>query len=117
MDVVLGGVCEEVDAALELLQELRVPPWGDGLDCGVKSYSAHLEADLIVALAGGSVGYVLGTFSLGDSDLSFGDQRAGDGGAEQVSALVDGVALHGGEDEVWCKKQKVSANRGSFGML
>ena len=37
---------------------------------------------------------------LGDLDEALGDERAGDGGAEEVVALVDGVGLHHREDEI-----------------
>jgi hypothetical protein len=36
----------------------------------------------------------------GDLDQPLGDQRAGDGGAEQVDAFVDGIGAEHREDEV-----------------
>ena len=81
MDVVLSSVGEEINTSLELFKELRVSPRCDGFDSGIKSNSTHLESDLIIAFAGSTVRYVLGTLSLGDSDLGFGDKRTGDRGA------------------------------------
>ena len=42
----------------------------------------------------------VGPFDLGDLHLPLGDQRPGDGGAEQVVPLVDGVGAEHREDEV-----------------
>lgn len=78
MDVVLGSVSEEIDTALELLEELRVSPWSNGLDSGIKGNGAHLKSDLIVSLACCSVRDILSSLGLGNSDLSLRDQRTSD---------------------------------------
>ena len=67
---------------------------------GFKRVIAELEADLVVALAGGAVGHRVGADLLGDLDLLLGDQRAGDGGAEQIQALVLRVGAEHREDVV-----------------
>ena len=99
-DVVLLAVGQQVLAALEALDELGVAPGGDHLGLGHEGLGAHLEADLVVALAGGAVAEVRGSFLVGDADHLLGDAGAGDGGAEQVARLVDGVALDGLKDVV-----------------
>ena len=52
---------------------------------------AEFEADLVVAFAGGAVGTASAPVT-GDLDLALGDQRTGDGGAQQVFAFINGVA-------------------------
>ena len=42
----------------------------------------------------------LGPFLAGYLHQFFGDQRAGQGGAQQIILFIGGVALHGGEDEI-----------------
>ncbi len=62
---------------------------------------AELETDLVVPLAGGAVGDRVGPLDPGDLHLPLGDQGAGDGGAEQVVPLVDGVGAEHRVDEVF----------------
>ena len=77
----------------QLLAGVQVPlaPGRDHLDARGQRVGAQLEAHLIVALAGGAVGDGVGAGLGGDLHQALGDQRPGDGGAEQVLALVDGV--------------------------
>jgi hypothetical protein len=84
------------------LAGLEVPfaPGGDDLDVRLEGVVAELEADLIVALAGGAVGDRGRAHLAGDLDLALGDEGAGDAGAQQVLALVQGVGAEHGEDEV-----------------
>ena len=96
-DAVLGAVRQQVGPALEALDELGVPPGGDGLDPRVEGLGAHLEADLVVPLPGRAVGNVRRPLLLGDADHLLGNAGAGDGGAQEVPPLVDGVALDGVE--------------------
>jgi hypothetical protein len=95
-DAVLGGVGHQ------LLAREQVPfaPGRDDLDVRVQGVGAELEADLVVALAGGAVGDGIGAGLGGDLDQALGDQRPGDGGAEQIFALVDGVGAEHRVDEV-----------------
>ena len=60
----------------------------------------QLEADLVVALAGGAVGDGGRAFLQGDLDHALGDERARDGRPEEVLAFVDRVGAHHREDEV-----------------
>ncbi len=77
----------------QLLAGAQVPfaPGGDDRDVGLEGVVAELEPDLIVPLAGGAVADGIRADALGDLDLLLGDERPGDGGAEQVDALVDRV--------------------------
>ena len=77
----------------------RLPPDSSAGQWG-ESGASHLEADLVVALAGGAVGDVGGALGVRDLDLALGDARARHGGAEQVAALVQGVGLDALEDVV-----------------
>src|SRR6185437_2786922 len=58
------------------------------------------EADLIVALAGGTVTDGVGADLAGDLDLPFGDQRPGDGRSEQIVPFVLRVGAEHREHEV-----------------
>lgn len=55
------------------------------------THSPDLEAHLVVALAGGAMGHSVRAHLLGNLNLALGDQRARDGGAQQVGALVQRV--------------------------
>ena len=84
------------------LARIDVPltPGRDDPDAGIVRVVAELEAHLVVALAGGTVGNRIGAGFARDLDLPPGDERPRDGGAEQVDALVDGVGPEHGEDVV-----------------
>ena len=86
----------------QLLARQQVPlaPGRDDLDVGLEGIGTELEADLVVALAGGAVGDGVGAGLDGDLDQPLGDQRARDRGAEQVLALVDRVGAEHREHEV-----------------
>jgi hypothetical protein len=86
-DALLGGVVEEVVAALEAVVEDGVPPGSDDLDGGLESVEGQLEADLVVTLASATVGDGEAALLLGDSDLGTGDDGAGEGGTEEVGVL------------------------------
>jgi hypothetical protein len=95
-DVVLGGVIERIAAPADR----PLAPRRNDAQLGIERHHRQLEAHLVVALAGGAVRDGVGAFEFGDLDQLLGDQRAGEGGAEQVVALVDGASLHRGEDVV-----------------
>jgi hypothetical protein len=86
----------------QLLAREQVPlaPGRDDLHVGHQRVGAQLEAHLVVALAGGAVRDGVGAGLARDLDQPLGDERARDRGAEQVLALVDGVAAEHREDEV-----------------
>jgi hypothetical protein len=94
-DAVLLAVVEQVRPALEALDELGVPPRRDAADLGRERLRAHLEADLVVALAGGAVSHELGAVVARDGDLVLRDHGAREARAHEVAALVERVALDG----------------------
>lgn len=96
----LLGVVEQILAALEAVAELGQPPGRDDLDGRLDCVEGELEADLVVALAGAAVGDEVAALLLGNADLRAGDDGAGQRGAEEVAALVGGVALDGAEAEL-----------------
>ena len=95
-DLVIARELREFLAALEG----PLAPGRDDLDAGLERVIAEFEADLVVALAGGAMADGVGARFARDLDLLLGDQRAGDGRAEQVDAFVDGVGAEHREDVV-----------------
>ena len=95
-DLVLFGEVQQGLAGLEV----PLAPGGDHADVRLQGVVAEFEADLIVALAGGPVADGVGADLTRDLDLALGDQRAGDRGAQQILALIDGVGAEHREDEV-----------------
>lgn len=75
-------------------------PGRDHLDRGIKGIGGQLEADLVIALAGGAMGNGVGAGFLSDFDKALGDQRTGNGGAEQVLAFIDCIGAEHREDEI-----------------
>ena len=84
------------------MRESEIPfaPRCDDLDVGIERVIAELEADLIVAFAGGAMGDGIGADLAGDLDLPLGDQRPRDRGAEQVGALIERIGAKHREDKV-----------------
>ena len=95
-DLVLFGVVEQLGARAEV----PFAPRRDDLEIGVQRIGGELEADLVVALAGGAMGDGVGAGLLGDLDEVLGDHRAGDRGAEQILALIERVGAEHREDEI-----------------
>ncbi len=77
--------------------ETVILPGGDDFQFGSEGHVGEFEADLVVAFAGGSVGDGIRTFGMGDIDLIFGDEGAGDGGAEEILRFVDCAGFEHGE--------------------
>jgi hypothetical protein len=96
LDLVLFGKGDQVGAR----REVPFAPWRDDADVGVERIGRELEADLVVALAGGAVGDGVGAGLARDFDQALGDQRARDGGAEQVDALVHRIGAEHREHEI-----------------
>src|SRR5438093_1544287 len=66
-------------------------PRRDDFDVGVERVSGQLEADLVVAFAGGAMGDRVGTAFRRDLDQSLGDQRPGNRRSEKVDAFIEGI--------------------------
>ncbi len=80
--------------------QIPFAPRGDDGDVGVERIGGKLEANLIVALAGGAMGDRIGAGLVRDLDQPLGDQRTGDAGAKQIVAFIAGVGAHHREDEI-----------------
>src|SRR4051812_23328230 len=80
--------------------ELPFTPRCDDADVGLQGVIAELEADLIVALAGGTVTDRIGADPPRDLDLLLRDQRPRNRRAEQILALVNRVRAEHREDVV-----------------
>lgn len=63
-NALLGGVGEQVVATGEAVVESRVTPGGNDLDIGLKGVEGKLETDLVVTLAGATVGNGEASFPL-----------------------------------------------------
>ena len=80
--------------------DVPLAPRRDDGKLGRERREGHLEANLIVALAGAAVRERVGADAMRDLDLTLGDERARHRGAEQVLPIVDGAGAQRGEDEV-----------------
>ena len=83
----LARIIDQSRARVEVPQ----PPRRDDFDTRLERIISQLEAYLIVALAGGTVGNRVGLFFHGDVDLPLGDQRPGDRSAEQIRPFINRV--------------------------
>ena len=99
-DVVLSRVVQQILPALESVAELGQPPWGNDLDARLERVEGQLEADLVIALAGAAMRHEVAVLLLCNADLGAGDDRAGERGAEEVAALVRGIALDSAEAQL-----------------
>jgi len=95
-DVELAAVGDEVGAPLQL----PLPPGTDDADARLELVGGDLEADLVVALPGGSVADGVGSLLPGDVHHVLRDDGARQRGAEQVHPLVNGAGPQRREDEV-----------------
>src|SRR5690606_11951632 len=95
-NLVLGSVIHQLLAG----QQVPLAPRSDNLDARLERVGTQLETHLVVALAGRAVGNGVGAGFVGDLDQALGDQRTGNGGAQQVFAFVDGVGAEHREHEI-----------------
>jgi len=96
LDVMRARVVEFFVAALE-------SPFADGCDdvqFGRERGDTGLEADLVVAFSGASVGYGDARVFKGGANQLFCDEGTSDSGVERIAVFVDGVCLERGEDEI-----------------
>ena len=100
----LGGLDGDVEAG-GVLDRVRPghPPCAHRrhhLEVGGQGTGGHLEAHLVVALAGAAVGHGVGPAAAGDVDQVAHDDGTRQSGHEGVSLLVEGVGAQGRADEV-----------------
>ena len=77
-----------------------LPGRGQHLEFGRQGTDGHIEAHLVVALAGAAMGHRIGTHLPGHLHQPPGDQRAGQGGGQRIATLVEGIGADGGEGEL-----------------
>src|SRR3989338_11450026 len=80
--------------------ELPLAHRRDDLQRRVQDPRRHLEAHLVVALAGAAVRNRPGALAMRDIDQMLSDERARQRGGQQGLALVDGVRLERWDDVV-----------------
>ncbi len=73
---------------------------GDDLQIGRQRLDRHVEADLVIALAGTAMGDVAGALLVRVVDQDLGDQRASQRGRERVHVLVQRASLERRNGEV-----------------
>src|SRR5262245_662678 len=90
----LVGVIDSVLARYDV----PFAPGRDHRHFGREGFEGQFKTDLIVSFARASVGQRVAAGKLRDLDLAFGDDRTGEGSAEQVFVLVDGAGAQCGPD-------------------
>ena len=94
-----------------LAGEAPAPHRREHLEVGRERARRHLEAHLVVALAGAAVGDGVGAVLAGGRDQVLGDERPGERRHQRVLALVDGVGLERGRHEVARRTPRGSRRR------
>ena len=79
---------------------MPLAPGSDDLDIGIEGIGRELKTHLVIALARGAVGNRIGTRFGGDLDQTFGNQRAGNGGAQQVDTLINRIGAKHRENKI-----------------
>lgn len=82
-------------STISTAQRTRQPPRSDNLDGRLQAVKGQFESDLVVTLAGASVGDKVTGFSFGDFDHASGNDGSGERCTEEVDTFVDGVDLDG----------------------
>ena len=95
-DPMLVGVAHE----LFTREQIPLSPRRNDLHIGHQGISTQLEAHLVIAFAGRAMADGVGLGFAGNFHQTLGDQRAGDGGAQQVFTLVQRIGAEHGEDKV-----------------
>jgi hypothetical protein len=91
-----GRVVDGILAAADI----PLTPRRDDGQFGRERGKRHLEAHLVVALAGAAVCERVGPDAVGHFDLTLGDEWTRHGGAEEVFPIVDGTGTERRENEV-----------------
>ena len=100
-NAVLVGIFDHLGTCMEL--PVRIAPCGNDLDIGFHCISGKLETDLVVSFSGRAVADCVRAFLACNFDQLLADQRARNGGSEQISAFVNRVRLHRRENEIFCE--------------
>ena len=89
----------------QLLTRSQIPdaPRGDHGDIRLQGVSSQFKAHLIVALAGSAVSHSVCPTLGGDLHQTLGDERAGDGCAQQILALIQRIGSEHRKDEIRCE--------------
>ena len=87
-DLFLLAIGNHLRSAGEPLAKRIDAPRGDHLNVGRQRVGGELEATLVIALAGGTVGERRGSLLTGDFQALLGDQRPGNRRPQQVDRLV-----------------------------
>ena len=78
-------------------EQIPLAPRGNHLDVRLQSIIGQLKTHLVVALARGAVAHSISARGAGNLNLTLGNQRAGNGGAEQINPFIQGVGAEHGE--------------------
>src|SRR5665647_819318 len=81
-------------------QQIPLAPRRNDLDVRIERIGAQLETHLVVALAGGTMGNRIGIGFTCNLDQALGNQWACYGSAEQIFALVNGIGMEHGKNEI-----------------
>ena len=95
-DLVFLGELNEARAACQV----PFAPGRDHLHIGLQRVVAEFKAHLVIALAGCAVRHGIGTHGFSDFNLALGDQRARDGGTQQIHPFIQRIGAEHGEDEI-----------------
>ena len=89
----------------QLLAGSQIPdaPGRDHGDIGLQGVGAQFKAYLVVAFAGGAVSHSVCPALCGNLHETLGDERTGDGCAQQVFALIQRIGSEHREDEIRCE--------------
>ena len=84
------------------LTALQIPdsPGSDDLHFRSESLDSQLKPHLVVSFSGTAVADCVGAFRFGDFYNSFGDNRTGEGGAQQIFVFINSASLDGGKNEI-----------------
>ena len=95
-DLVFFGEFDQARAA----GQVPFAPGRDDLHIRLQRVIAEFKPHLVIALAGRAMRHRISAHGFGDFNLALGDQRARDGGAEQIHALIQRIGAEHGEDEI-----------------
>ena len=92
-DIALFAVRHQLLAGVQI----PLPPRSDHLNARGQGVGTQLETHLVVALAGGAVGNGISTGFFGNFHQTLGNQRTGNGGAQQILTFINGIGAEHGE--------------------